>query len=94
MKCALCKGKGSFLVYKTNQPYDIFLGGTEYWTREDCPKCNGTGEQPYKSIIRRDNFEDISRIYVANYEKFFKNNYYNKEHDELITYLRNKKMKK
>lgn len=70
MKCLLCKGRGSFYIYKKSKEFDVLLGGTDYHTNENCPRCNGKGKEKYNPSYS-DRLHSLMKDYACYYKKYF-----------------------
>lgn len=71
MKCLLCKGKGSFLVFKKDNDFNPYLGGSSYYVHEACPRCNGNKTEKYIPSIHT-RMQSLFKSYGENYDKYFK----------------------
>lgn len=83
MKCLLCKGKGSFYVYKKSKEFDVLLGGTEYYMHEDCPRCNGTGTEKYIHSYR-ERIRSLIKDYSSYYKKYFITKKIKPQHEAIL----------
>ena len=87
MKCSLCKGKKSFLVFKKDNEFNPFIAGTDYYVQEDCPRCKGTGEEEYISS-RHIRLQSIFKSYGENYIKYFKSKTTIQSHKDILEYIK------
>lgn len=85
MKCLLCKGKGSFLVHKTNNQ-DNPVWGEDYYENEVCPRCKGKGyEQAIGKLDKR--ACETFKTYSEHYSKYFKEEEIPQHHEEILKKL-------